>query len=244
MTVQSSFWSNGVSMFAAALTLICAGSAAANEATAKAASGQLPPTVQRVLNNHRVEAGDISIFVQSLSNDKPLLAVNAGVARNPASTIKLLGTHLALDYLGPAYTWKTEIYTRGQLKGGVLNGDLIIKGYGDPYIVLERLWLLVRELRQRGLQQINGDLVIDNSYFEPDKTDPAEFDGQELRTYNVAPEALMVNFQTVRFMFRPSAEKQQVQIIADPKPDNLEIVNQLKLRSGYCSGYQNGIRMD
>jgi len=226
------------------LILLSFGSPLAADEAQKSATRELPPALKRVLDAHNIDAQHISVHVQSLRSDEPLLALNGSVARNPASTIKLLSTYLALDYLGPAYTWKTEIFTRGPILDGVLDGDLIIKGYGDPYIVLERLWLMIRELRQRGLKQINGNLVVDNSYFQLEESDPAEFDGQEQRTYNVAPEALMVNFQTVRFVFRPTPDKQQLKITADPQPDNLEIINRLQLRSGYCGGYQNGIRMD
>jgi D-alanyl-D-alanine carboxypeptidase/D-alanyl-D-alanine-endopeptidase (penicillin-binding protein 4) len=78
------------------------------------------------------------------------------------------------------------------MEGGTLTGDLLLKGYGDPYLVTERLWLLQRELRNRGLRMIDGDLVIDNTWFAREELDPGAFDGQAYRAYNALPDALLV----------------------------------------------------
>lgn len=202
-----------------------------------------PPRVARILSTYDMAPDSYSAWVQAVGADTPLLAVNGEVARNPASTIKLMTTFLALEDLGPAFTWRTEVYLDGKLANGELDGDLYLKGYGDPYLVTERLWLLLRGLRQRGLRHIDGDLVIDNSFFEVAPENPGAFDGQPYRVYNVAPEAFLVNFRAVNFIFRPDPGQQGVQIIADPQPANLEIRNQLKLREGRCGGYQGGIRV-
>ena len=204
---------------------------------------ELPSRVKRVLDAYQMDSGSYSVWVQDVDVDSPLLAVNADVARNPASTIKLLTTFLALEDLGPAYTWRTEVYLDGQLKDGRLDGDLYLKGYGDPFLVTERVWLLLRGLRQRGLRDIDGDLVIDNSFFVVAPEDSGAFDGQPYRVYNVTPQAFLINFRAVNFIFRPDPDEQSVQIIADPAPANLEIRNQLQIRDGRCGGYQGGIRV-
>ncbi len=204
---------------------------------------ELPSRVKRVLDAYQMEPGSYSAWVQDVDADSPLLAVNADVARNPASTIKLLTTFLALEDLGPAYTWRTEVYLDGQLQDGRLEGDLYLKGYGDPFLVTERVWLLLRGLRQRGLRDIDGDLVIDNSFFAVPPEDSGAFDGQPYRVYNVTPEAFLINFRAVNFIFRPDPDEKGVQIIADPAPANLEIRNQLQIRDGRCGGYQGGIRV-
>ena len=85
----------------------------------------------------------------------------------------------------------------------MLDGDLVLKGYGDPKLTLEHFWLLLRALRARGLREIRGDLVLDRSYFEPGEHDPAQFDAEPLRAYNVGPDALLLNFKAVRFQFVP-----------------------------------------
>jgi D-alanyl-D-alanine carboxypeptidase/D-alanyl-D-alanine-endopeptidase (penicillin-binding protein 4) len=89
---------------------------------------------------------------------------NADVSVNPASTMKLVTTYAALEMLGPNHQWKTEFYTDGTLSGGILNGNLL-KGGGDPKLNMEKLWLLMRDLRANGVTQVTGDLVLDRSFF-------------------------------------------------------------------------------
>jgi D-alanyl-D-alanine carboxypeptidase/D-alanyl-D-alanine-endopeptidase (penicillin-binding protein 4) len=201
----------------------------------------IPESVERVLSAYQMPAKSLSLFVQDVNQDTPLLAVNSDVARNPASTIKLLMTSIALDELGPTYQWKTEGYLGGDLTDGLLDGDLYMKGYGDPFMVVERYWLLLKRIQQHGLAEIGGDLVIDNSYFEIEKADPADFDGQPYRSYNVVPDAFLVNFQAIDFIFRPNQAGDGVDIVANPMPANLEIENRLRLTGGLCGGFQNGI---
>jgi len=165
------------------------------------------------------------------------------VPRNPASVIKLVTTFAALEALGPTFQWRTEVYVDGRIEGGTLTGDLLLKGYGDPYLVTERLWLLQRELRNRGLRVIDGDLVVDNSWFAREELDPGAFDGQEYRAYNALPDALLVNFQAVNFTFRPDAARGRVEIMSDPVLANLEIQNNMRLFKGGCGSSKNGISM-
>jgi D-alanyl-D-alanine carboxypeptidase/D-alanyl-D-alanine-endopeptidase (penicillin-binding protein 4) len=163
------------------------------------------------------------------------------VPRNPASTIKLLTTLAALDILGPTYNWRTNVYALGDVDDGVLDGDLLLQGRGDPFLVTERVWQLLRQIRQAGIREITGDLLLDDSYFDVDGHDPAAFDRQPLRAYNVAPNALMMNFKVIRFWFEPEHETNRVSVWLDPALENLKIDNRLTLAPGACRGYQRGI---
>jgi len=209
--------------------------------SALAAGQALPEHIARILEGHGISPSDVSIVVQDVDADEPLLSHLADVPRNPASVMKLVTTWTALEVLGPAYTWKTEVYTRGDRDGGRLDGDLAIKGYGDPYLVIEEFWKLLRAVRQTGLDQIGGNLVLDDSYFDIEEDDPGDFDGQPYRTYNVVPNALLVNFKAVYFQFFPDLAKREVSIVLDPPLSNLGIENSLELDSGPCRGYQRGI---
>ncbi|MEN8129447.1 MAG: D-alanyl-D-alanine carboxypeptidase/D-alanyl-D-alanine-endopeptidase [Pseudomonadota bacterium] len=205
----------------------------------------LPSVVSKALAKQGLPADSLSVFVQESSNSRPLLNFGARIPRNPASTIKLLTTFVALDELGPTYTWKTEVYISGAIHEGLLDGDLIIKGHGDPFLVTEYLWKLLRGLRDRGLRRIAGDLIVDNSYFEPQGKDTMVFDAKPYRTYNATPDALLVNFQTIHFNFIPQTELNGVRIIATPRPANLQIKNGLRLTRGPCRGrkYRMGMRV-
>ena len=203
----------------------------------------LPTSVNRILVQHKLPEASFSAFIQRVDAEEPLLTFNARVPRNPASVIKLLTTFAALETLGPTYQWRTEAYADGKMEGGILSGDLLLKGYGDPYLVTERLWLLQRDLRSRGLKVIDGDLVIDNSWFAREELDPGAFDGQPYRAYNVLPDALLVNFQSVNYTFRPDSARGRVEILADPVLANVEIRNNMRLFSGGCNSSKSGISM-
>jgi D-alanyl-D-alanine carboxypeptidase/D-alanyl-D-alanine-endopeptidase (penicillin-binding protein 4) len=213
-------------------------------ATKFACAQSLPPSVEQALKRAQIPLSAVAAYVRGVESPRPLLAHNAAQAMNPASTIKLLTTYAALELLGPTYTWKTEAYAAGSLQGGVLQGDLILKGYGDPKLTLENFWLLLRRLRALGLREIRGDLVLDRSYFEAAEYDPAKFDAEPLRAYNVGPDALLLNFKAVRFQFVPDADRGTVTVIAEPKPGGLDFAASVRAAEGTCGDWRAGIKAD
>ena len=205
------------------------------------AQQDLPIPVKNALNYRRVPDQSLSVYVESLDTGEVVLSWNEAEPRNPASVEKMLTTLVALDTLGPAYTWKTDVHLLGEVTDGVLDGDLLLKGYGDPYLVTERFWQLLRRIRQLGISAINGDLLIDDSHFDIGNYDPAAFDREPLRAYNVAPNAMLTNFKVVRYYFEPDIASSRVKVQLDPPLENLLIVNQLRVANGTCRGYQRGI---
>jgi len=210
---------------------------------AVAAETELPLRVKSVLNTRNVPHETLSIFVADVATGESVLEWHGDQPRNPASTIKLLTTLVALDVLGPAYRWRTDVFALGEIQDGRLDGDLAIKGYGDPFLVTERVWQMLRNLRHAGVQEISGDLLLDDSWFEIGEYDPGAFDHQPLRAYNVAPNALLMNFKVVRYWFEPVHADGSVSVRLDPPLDNLEVENRLGLSNGSCRGYQRGITM-
>lgn len=205
---------------------------------------QLPPAVTRALARADIPADSVSLYVREANSDEVLVALNEEAARSPASTIKVLTTFAALDMLGPAYTWKTRVYLGGPLTGGTLDGDLTLVGGGDPYLTAERWWSFVQNLRALGLERIAGDLVIDNTLFAPTAERRGDFDNQPFRSYNVLPDALMVNFQTSNFTMIAHPDKARPEVTINPHPANLVIRNQLRVGPGRCQGYNRGVTFD
>ena len=146
----------------------------------------------------------------------PLLAVRLDRPMNPASTMKLVTTYAALEMLGPAFTWKTVAASTAPVNGSSLEGDLVLRGSGDPKFVVESFWLMLRQVRARGIRQIRGDLVLDRTLFEPLTYDPAAFDNEPLRPYNVAPDALLVNFKAITLRFLPDDTRREVRVSIEP----------------------------
>ncbi len=209
--------------------------------SALAAETTLPVSVQNALNARNLPHDSLSVSVIDVNSGNPVLQWRSDQARNPASTIKLVTTLVALDVLGPTYQWHTDVFARGEIENGRLDGDLLIKGYGDPFLVTERVWQLVQQIRQAGIREIDGDLLLDDSWFDVGEYDPAAFDHQPLRAYNVAPNALMMNFKVVRYWFEPDHEAGAVSVRVDPPLQNLQVQNRLGLAAHSCRGFQRGI---
>jgi D-alanyl-D-alanine carboxypeptidase/D-alanyl-D-alanine-endopeptidase (penicillin-binding protein 4) len=199
----------------------------------------LPASVIKALYEAGVPQNAVGVMVQQVDSDKPLILHNAGRAMNPASTMKLLTTSAALGLLGPAYTWHTDALSTANLQDGVLDGDLVIKGYGDPALTLERFWALLHDLRAQGVREIRGDLVLDSSFFEVPAADPGDFDGQADRAYNALPDALLVNFKATRFVFR--SNEGRIELTADPSLPQLHVINQIKASPTACGDWKKRI---
>jgi D-alanyl-D-alanine carboxypeptidase/D-alanyl-D-alanine-endopeptidase (penicillin-binding protein 4) len=195
-----------------------------------------PAPVAKVIAAQHLPPNSVSFVVVDPDSGKSIIGENIDTPRSPASTIKAVTTFASLDLLGPSYVWHTRALLHGTLRNGVLDGDLILQGGGDPYMSLERWWSFARTLRDKGLKSIRGDIVIDNTAFSLPPEDPGAFDGRPNRSYNVLPDAMMVNFQSVEFRVVPNPEMRRVDIIATPAPVNLVIENHVALASGRCSG--------
>lgn len=197
-------------------------------------ASEIPASIAKTLRTHGIPAADVSLYVSRVSETSPTLALNESVPRNPASVMKLLTSLVALDTLGPNFQWRTEAYIRGTLEDGILAGDLILKGYGDPYLTPERFWRFLHSLRARGIRMIQGDLIIDSSYFAATTEHRGDFDGKPRRAYNALPHPLSLNFQTTQVHLLPDQSGESLHVFTYPPLANLEIRNQTKLVSGPC----------
>ncbi len=196
----------------------------------------LPNGVRKVLSAHGLPESSLSLWVQDVTAAQPLLTLHEDVARNPASVMKTVTTLVALHQLTPGYEWETSAFATAPVRAGRLKGDLYLRGGGDPFLVVERFWKLVHDLRATGLRQIDGDLVLDSTNFDLPVIDPGEFDGKAHRAYNVPPHALLVNFGVTRFTLRPNRTTGMVDVQVDPPLAGMQTINNLKLTGGKCRG--------
>jgi D-alanyl-D-alanine carboxypeptidase/D-alanyl-D-alanine-endopeptidase (penicillin-binding protein 4) len=148
-----------------------------------------------------------------------------------------------LHELGPAFRFRTDVYAEQPVEKGVVQGDLYLKGNGDPFLVTESFWRLLKELRDTGIAHVTGDLVIDGSNFRIADTYRGDFDGRPYRAYNVLPHATLVNFFATRFKFFADDLNKRVRIVADPPMSTLDIDNRIKLTQARCSGRNRRIAM-
>jgi D-alanyl-D-alanine carboxypeptidase/D-alanyl-D-alanine-endopeptidase (penicillin-binding protein 4) len=211
------------------------------------ASAELPAPVAQALRQAGIADSHVGILVQDVGSPSPLLAHGENRSLNPASVMKLVTTLAALDSLGPAQTFKTRVLLDGALVDGVLRGDLVLQGGGDPALTLERFWLLLREARQRGVREIRGDVVLDTAYYQLDPIDPAAFDQAPLRPYNAPPAALLVNFNTLnlRLGLAETTQGELKKVVSawlDPAPVNAPgVASQLRIADTPCNGWREKV---
>ena len=199
----------------------------------------VPPEVVQALARAKVPLDAVTLLlVDAEGNLPPKVSHRAQVPMNPASVMKLVTTYAALDLLGPAYVWRTPVFVEGAVRNGTLYGNLYIKGSGDPKLVAERLWLLLRRVQGLGIQNIAGDIVLDQSAFELLPVDAASFDGEPLRPYNATPEALLINYKSVVMTFVPDRSAQTAQVHFEPPLAGVQRQSSVALSNG--TGHGNG----
>jgi D-alanyl-D-alanine carboxypeptidase/D-alanyl-D-alanine-endopeptidase (penicillin-binding protein 4) len=201
----------------------------------------LPASVTQALAAAKIPTPSVAVVVQALdapSQAPPLLSHNAQLAMNPASVMKLVTTYAALEILGPAAHWETSLWADTLPDpDGRLAGPLYLKGSGDPKLVMESFWTLLRQLQSRGVRHIGGDLILDRSVFNVPPYNPATFDNRPMRAYNVGPDALLLDFRALRFTIRPEGE--DIKLWSDTPSEGLWIDAKLTPGKGGCDGWRD-----
>lgn len=213
--------------------------------SAPAINTALPESVLTALNKAGVSSNNVSVYVQALPAKPaqikaPLVNFQATQALNPASTMKLVTSYAALALLGPNYSWKTDVYYDGVVDNGVLEGNLYLKGYGDPQFSQDDFQRLLKRVYDSGIVSIAGDVVIDNSYFASTSPHAGSFDNEPLRAYNATPNAFIVGGKSTAFKF--DSDTSQVTISAEPALSGLKINHQLKVGKADCNFWRNQLR--
>ncbi len=227
---------------AAALLLpVGAGAAPPAPSTPATLPAPLPAPLTEALRGAGIAPRDIALFVQRVDAPGPLLAHQADRAFNPASAMKLLTTYAGLELLGPAHRWQTQALADAAPENGRLAGNLYLRGSGDPKFALEQFWLLLRQLRARGVGEIAGDLVLDRSAFDVPPHDPGAFDNEPLRPYNAGPDALLVNLNSLRLTLL--ADTARVTVIPETPAAGLHIANRLSLDDEACGDWREKLRI-
>lgn len=217
----------------------------ASAGMAQAADKAMPAEVARAWAKTGLPKSAMSMVIEEVGGSR-LAGVNAAAFKNPASVMKLVTTWAALSELGPDFVWRTALLVNDNAKvsdDGVLSGPVYLRATGDPLILLEDLWRLMREMRFRGIKQIS-DIVIDRSAFAEVAIDPGAFDGRPDRPYNASPDAFMVGFGALRLVFTPDLQAKRWRAFVDPPIDGVDIDSSIKYLDGNCRrGPRVGIRM-
>jgi D-alanyl-D-alanine carboxypeptidase/D-alanyl-D-alanine-endopeptidase (penicillin-binding protein 4) len=173
-------------------------------------NGQLEAIIKRDLPANC----SVTVQVADLESGRIIMEKNPDLPLIPASTMKVVTSAAALHTLNPDFTFVTEILADDIRDESVRN--LFVKGSGDPYLVSEELFALTRALRDKGLQEIRGNVVVDDSYFTPE---PPLDENEKLgpRSYHAPYSALSLNFNSIKALVQPASRTgRAAEIIIDP----------------------------
>jgi serine-type D-Ala-D-Ala carboxypeptidase/endopeptidase (penicillin-binding protein 4) len=200
------------------------------EAVAKALTEQ----IDAALAEPFLANASIGVSVVDLADNTVLYRRGDDKPLNPASNVKLVTTAAALALLGPEHRYATSLYHKDDaIKGAVLQGDVYLRGSGDPHLVTENLYLLAGNLRALGVKKITGGVVVDASHFDRDELPPGFDQKDELAAYRAPSGATAVNFNTFVVRVRPgSAVDQKPPAMVDPPVAGIEVINEAKTIDG------------
>ncbi|HEX6707521.1 MAG TPA: D-alanyl-D-alanine carboxypeptidase/D-alanyl-D-alanine-endopeptidase [Albitalea sp.] len=209
-----------------------------------AAARVLPSEVETALERAKVPREALSVVVQEVGSASSRLSWQPERSVNPASLMKLVTTDAALDILGPAWTWTTPVWLQGTVHDGVLEGNLVVKGSGDPKLVLERVWLMLRRVQQLGVREIRGDIVLDRSAFSLPEVAPGDFDGEPLRPQNVQPDALLLNYRSILVTFTPDPARNVAAVVVEPPLAGVRTDATVPLATGPCDDWRTALKAE
>ncbi|HEX9639424.1 MAG TPA: D-alanyl-D-alanine carboxypeptidase/D-alanyl-D-alanine-endopeptidase [Acidobacteriota bacterium] len=199
---------------------------------AEPSSASLRRRLQSLIDHPGWRRAQVGAQVQSLASGEVLYSVRADVPLMAASLTKLGTALAALKRWGPAHTFRTEIYGRPPDANGTVSGDLVIKAYGDPSMVQERLWTIARELRQRGVERIAGDLVFDGSYLEPAPFPSGWRNVPSTKSYYAPLSPFALNFNLVAVKVAPGpAPGAPAAVASEPESSYIQIRNSARTSS-------------
>lgn len=190
------------------------------------AVGKLRWEINKAINESSIDRENIGIKVFSLKNNDVLFSNNSERPFIPASNIKLITSAAALVKLYPDYTFKTKLFLDGEVSHNILKGNLYLKGFGDPLLVTERLLLIARDVHNRGIKKINGDIVIDDYFFDGKRSGIGWKKNRGPQAYNAPIGAASLNFNVVTVYIEPGERVgAKARVIIDPKTDYTAIDN-------------------
>ncbi len=192
---------------------------------------QLPAPIENMIIKSGISTNDVSISIkESGPSGKTIASLNPNIERIPASVIKIATTYAGLLELGGDYRWKTVVYSTDNISDGVVDGNLYIKGYGDPAFETKDVIKIVEFLKSRGIRSISGDIIMDRSYLESSNNSSANFDEHPYNPYNAMPDAMMFNQNTTTLSIEGN------RVSSDVTDKSYEIDNRLQSVNRQCAG--------
>ena len=207
-------------------------------AIGNAAHAALPEPIARLAAERGIPENAIGAVV--LRGDQVLVSHEATRTFTPASIMKLFTTMVGLDVLGPQFRGRTELRTTGEVVGGVLHGDLVLRGGADGDFTADAFTHMLEKLRTKGIRRIDGNLVLDRQLWQPARADAGvpPFDESPEAYYNLIPDALLLNMNLQTLDISSDARSVKASVL--PELDNVRVRSELMLVDRDCAKWEEG----
>ena len=205
-----------------------------------AAGAEIPAPIRERLREAGIAQDALAFVAQRAGDGRVMAAHDADRPVQPASTLKLLTSLVALERLGPAHVGRSSLLAAGDVRNGVLHGDLILRGEGDVDLDAAALERMLQVARVQGVREIRGDFVLDRTFFDPARTDVGlpPFDETPEFRYNVVPDALLLNTNLIELDL--IADRDRVRVGFSTPLEGVRVTSALKVADGDCDSWDDG----
>ena len=208
-----------------ALAPIAFGAGAQTAPARASAANVLPPAVANAIAASGLSPKSFGVFAQQVEGERTAIAFNHERPFTMASTTKVVTSLAALDLLGPFYRWRTSAFALGTLAEGKLIGDLLIVGGGNAQLTSADLQAWFRRIREQGLREIDGNIVLDRYAFQLSEVDHANTPAQAAdQPRHVRPDAMTLDEGVLGVVIQPTKGARPAvalqQKLADVRLDN------------------------
>ncbi|MDY7535254.1 D-alanyl-D-alanine carboxypeptidase/D-alanyl-D-alanine-endopeptidase [Pseudomonas sp. Bout1] len=200
-------------------------------------------TLDQLLADPALHGASVSLMVRDAHSASTLYQHNPRTRLTPASSLKLLTTAAAMDVLGPQYRFSTQLLSDGPRQGAVLNGNLYLRGLGDPSIQWADYQALAASLAQQGIQQVRGDLVFDDTFFDAERLgtdwsqdDESTYYGAQISALTVSPNTDFDAGSLLVTAKAPVAVGHPVTVDISPATDYVQLSNRAVSGAGNSYG--------
>ncbi|MBS0314359.1 MAG: D-alanyl-D-alanine carboxypeptidase/D-alanyl-D-alanine-endopeptidase [Proteobacteria bacterium] len=204
------------------------------------ARAMLPPDVERLLREASIPNEALAFVAMRADSGAVVAEQGARRPMQPASTMKVLTSVVALDRLGLAWRSRSELATDGLRRDGVLVGNLYLRGFGDTDLDVEAFRALLQRLRDSGIDEIRGDLLLARDWFDPPRPDLGvpPFDETPEFRYNAIPDAIFLNSNLLEVTLIAEGEGVRVRYV--PALPGVRFTPRFTLAEGACADWEDG----
>ena len=198
-------------------------------------TSSLTAKIEAILKDERLVGAVTGVSVRKGDTGEMIYSSFGDIRLHPASNMKLLTAAATLETLGVGYQFSTEVWMDGRIKGNTLQGDLYLRGKGDPTLLKADLDQFAKDLKAKGIYKINGNLVGDDSWYDDVRlsqdlnwSDETNYTGAQVSALTLSPNR---DYDTGTIMVKVSpASKvgEPAQVTLSPTTDYVKIINKTK----------------